>query len=103
MPQQGDLFAEPPTFDRDDLAARVRHLAENGIFVGTSSWRYEGWLDQIYTPSRYFTNGRFSKKKFHERCIQEYAETFPVVGGDFSFYSVPERSFWKKLFESAPP
>jgi len=31
-----------------------------------------------------------------------YAETFPVVGGDFSFYAIPEPAFWKKLFEDAP-
>jgi uncharacterized protein YecE (DUF72 family) len=56
----------------------------------------------VYTPERYYTRGRFSRKKFHEECIQEYAETFPVVGGDFSFYSIPEPAFWKKLFYTAP-
>jgi uncharacterized protein YecE (DUF72 family) len=56
----------------------------------------------VYTPERYYTRGRFSKTKFHEECIQEYAETFPVVGGDFSFYSIPQPAFWQKLFEHAP-
>ena len=59
-------------------------------------------MGQVYTPERYFTRGRFSKKKFHEESIQEYAETFPIVGGDFSFYSIPEPSFWKKVFAGAP-
>ena len=41
------------------------------------------------------------KEKVPEQCIAEYAETFPVVGGDFSFYGIPEPAFWKKLFEAA--
>jgi uncharacterized protein YecE (DUF72 family) len=89
-------------FDRLRLAAKIKGLSEKNVFIGTSSWRYEGWLGQVYTPERYYTRGRFSKTKFHEECIQECAETFPVVGGDFSFYSIPQPAFWQKLFEHAP-
>ena len=102
MPSQPTLFDNAPAFDREGLAAKIRRLSEQKIFIGTSSWRYEGWLGQVYTPDRYFTRGRFSKKKFHEESIQEYAKTFPIVGGDFSFYSIPEQSFWKKAFAGAP-
>src|SRR5215471_6246773 len=100
MIRQASLFGDP--FDRQGLADKVRALSRQNIFIGTSSWRYEGWLGKIYTAERYYTRGRFSKKKFHEQCIAEYAETFPVVGGDFSFYAIPEPTFWKKLFEDAP-
>src|SRR5438094_2495728 len=100
MPSQPLLFDSVPAFDRRRF---VKALRDRNVFVGTSSWRYEGWLGQIYTPERYKTRGRFSKKKFHDECIQEYAETFPVVGADFSSYSIPETSFWKKIFEPAPP
>ena len=102
MPFQPSLFESAPTLNRQALAAKVKHLSERNIFVGTSSWRYEGWLNQIYTPERYQTHGKFSKKKFQEECIQEYAETFSVVGADFSFYSIPERTFWTKVFAAAP-
>ncbi len=34
--------------------------------------------------------------------MAEYAETFPVVGGDFSFYQFPTREYWKKLFGESP-
>jgi uncharacterized protein YecE (DUF72 family) len=97
------LFDDPTSFDRVKLATKLRALAEKGIYLGGSSWRYEGWLGQIYTPDRYFTRGRFSKKRFEESCISEYAETFPIVCGDFSFYQFPSDQFWQKLFTAAPP
>ncbi len=97
------LFDPPRSFDRAGLAARLRRLAENDVWIGTSSWKYEGWLDQIYDRDRYLSRGRFSKKRFESECLAEYAETFPVVCGDFSFYQFPTPEFWSKLFASAPP
>ena len=96
------LFDEPSGFDRVRLAQKLRALAEKGIYIGGSSWKYEGWLGQIYTPERYFTRGKFSQKRFEETCLNEYAETFPIVCGDFSFYQFPSEQFWAKLFASAP-
>ncbi len=94
------LFDEPPLRSelRDELAA----LAREFVFIGTSSWKYEGWLDQIYSRERYMVKGRFSKKKFEAECLREYAEVFPVVCGDFSFYQFPAPEFWVKLFTTAP-
>jgi uncharacterized protein YecE (DUF72 family) len=91
-----------PVFDRAGLARKLRSLAAENIWIGTSSWKYEGWLGQIYTPDRYLARGKFSKKRFEAECLAEYAETFPVVCGDFSFYQFPTPQFWKKLFASAP-
>ena len=59
-------------------------------------------MGTVYTFQRYFTRGRFSQKKFEAECLAEYAETFPVVCGDFSFYQFPTDSFWSRLFASAP-
>jgi uncharacterized protein YecE (DUF72 family) len=103
MPFQPSLFDAESRFDRQALATKLKQLSDRNVFIGTSSWRYEGWLNQIYSPERYQTRGRFSKQKFHDECIQEYAETFPVVGADFSFYAIPEPPFWKKIFDAAPP
>jgi uncharacterized protein YecE (DUF72 family) len=95
------LFDEPPSFDRRKLASKLQDLASHGIFLGGSSWKYEGWMGQIYTPQRYYTRGRFSRKKFEEQCLSEYAETFPIVCGDFSFYQFPSPEFWSRMFTSA--
>lgn len=96
------LFDDPPDFDREGLAARLRELADQQIYLGCSSWKYEGWMGQIYSNERYLHHGRFSKKRFEETCLAEYAETFPIVCGDFSFYQFPPDEFWHKLFASAP-
>ncbi len=93
------LFDEPP---RTPLAERLHVLASEKIYFGTCSWKYEGWLGQIYTAARYMTRGRFSRKKFQAECLAEYADTFPVVCGDFSFYQFPSDDYWRKLFASAP-
>lgn len=95
------LFDEPSSFDRAGLKNKLAELANHRIFIGTSSWKYEGWFDQIYTRDRYVSHGRYSKRRFEEECLAEYAETFPIVCGDFSFYQFPAESYWKKLFGSA--
>jgi len=92
---------EEPEFRRV-LADRLRAASAQGVYFGGSSWKYEGWLGQIYTLERYLTRGKFSRKKFEDSCLAEYAEVFPVVCGDFSFYQFPAPSFWQKLFTSAP-
>jgi uncharacterized protein YecE (DUF72 family) len=97
----GPLFDEPG-FDRDALAGRLHALAERNIYIGGSSWKYEGWLGQIYARERYLSRGRFSRKLFEAECLREYAETFPTVCGDFAFYQFPSEEFWRRLFAHVP-
>jgi uncharacterized protein YecE (DUF72 family) len=89
-------------FDRDGLRDRLRALAARGVYIGGGSWKYEGWLGQIYCRSRYLVRGRFSKKLFEATCLSEYASVFPAVCGDFAFYQFPEPAFWAKLFAQTP-
>jgi uncharacterized protein YecE (DUF72 family) len=91
---------QPPQAAR--LAPKLKALADRGIYFGTSSWKYEGWLSTIYSPERYTTRGKVSKKKFEETCLAEYARTFPTVCGDFAFYQFPTAAFWAKLFGETP-
>ncbi len=99
----GSLFDEPSGFDRDLLAHRLADLAGQNVYIGGSSWKYEGWLGQIYSQQRYLVRGRFSKRLFEQECLREYAETFPIVCGDFAFYQFPSDEYWRKLFALAPP
>jgi uncharacterized protein YecE (DUF72 family) len=93
---------EPSFFDRDRLRDRLSALASREIRIGGSSWKYEGWLDQIYSRSRYTVRGRFSKKRFEDTCLSEYAAVFPAVCGDFAFYQFPSDALWGKLFCQTP-
>lgn len=68
-----------------------------GIFMGTASDRYAGWLGQIYSPERY--QGRIQRrvKQLEERSfveevlpvesVEEYFQHFGVLEVDFTFYS----------------
>ncbi len=96
------LFDEQDFSQRTKLAEKLKELSQQGIYIGTSSWKYEGWLGQVYTEQRYMTRGRFSRAKFEAECLNEYAEVFPSVCGDFSFYQFPSPAYWSRLFGSAP-
>jgi uncharacterized protein YecE (DUF72 family) len=97
-----------PSFDDDRppqaarLGPKLHALAEEGVYFGTSSWKYEGWLGSIYSETRYQTRGKLSKKKFEENCLTEYAATFPTVCGDFAFYQFPTEDYWARLFGQTP-
>lgn len=97
------LFDVPSPFNRSALATRLHELVADNIWIGTSSWKYEGWLDQIYTRDRYITRGKFSQKRFEAECLSECAETFPIVCGDFTFYQFPAPEYWQRFFAAAPP
>jgi hypothetical protein len=52
------------SLDRDKIKAEPARLAVKGIFVGTSSWKYEGWLGQLYDAARYEYRASLPAKPF---------------------------------------
>jgi uncharacterized protein YecE (DUF72 family) len=98
----GSLFDFPDS-ESAVLRTTLGGLARQRIYIGCSSWKYPGWLDQIYTRSNYLSRGRFSKRVFEAECLREYASTFPTVCGDFAFYQFPDEAFWQRLFLQTPP
>ena len=84
------------------LSERLAALVERGVYVGTSSWKYPGWLGQVYDPARYATRGRLSERKFRDECLAEYATFFPTVCGDFAFYQFPSPEMWQGIFDPLP-
>lgn len=84
------------------LRQRVAELAGRNILVGTSSWKYEGWLGQIYSPERYTFRGKVSKARFQNTCLEEYAETFRTVCVDAGFYRFPDERYIEKLANQVP-
>jgi uncharacterized protein YecE (DUF72 family) len=100
LPFLDDDKERPPQAAR--LAPKLRELAGQGVYLGGSSWKYEGWLGSIYNPERYLTRGKHSQAKFDRECLAEYARTFPTVCGDFAFYQFPGSDYWRKLFDQLP-
>jgi uncharacterized protein YecE (DUF72 family) len=84
------------------FTARLARLASQGIFVGTSSWKYPGWLGQLYSPERYEYRGKIAKSRFEKSCLDEYAEVFPSVCVDASFYRFPDGGYLQGLAEQVP-
>lgn len=75
------------------LARATRDLARDAnLFLGTSSWKYEGWLGQIYDEQRYLARGKLSRKRFESECLREYADVFPSVCVDAGYYRFPAES-----------
>lgn len=95
--RQAELFATPQSeHPYAKVAERLWRLARQGIYFGSSSWKYESWKDTIYVE-RYT-----SKKDFEQNCLEEYAKTFPAVGGDFSFYNYPSPAMISTIDKQTP-
>ena len=91
-----------PPFPREELKAAVAALAQEGIYIGTSSWKYEGWLGLLYTPERYMTRGKISRAKFEKTCLAEFTEVFKTVCLDGGFYQFPTAKMLDDIFSQAP-
>jgi hypothetical protein len=56
-------------FDRDNMKAAAAALAKQGVFIGTSSWKYPGWRGQLYHEDRYIWHGKLSEARFERLCL----------------------------------
>jgi uncharacterized protein YecE (DUF72 family) len=88
--------------DRQKLALQLRALTQRGVYLGTSSWKYPGWFGSIYERDRYVWRGRFSEARFEKNCLREFAETFPAVSVDASYYQFFTRDAFAELAAQVP-
>lgn len=79
-------------FNRERSKQSAAELAAQGVYIGTSSWKYAGWLGQLYSPERYEYRGRVAKTRFERDCLNEYAEVFKTVCVDAAYYDFPVAS-----------
>ena len=90
------------SFDRDRMQARAAALAGQGVYLGTSSWKYPGWLGQLYRPDRYEYRGKVARTRFDRDCLREYAEVFKTVCVDAAYYTFPSRQHLERMAEQVP-
>src|SRR5271165_6661431 len=88
--------------EREQMKAKAAELAGQGVFIGTSSWKYQGWFGQLYTPARYEYRGKVAKTRFERDCLAEYAEVFKTVCVDAAYYDFPRPDNLQKLADAVP-
>jgi uncharacterized protein YecE (DUF72 family) len=89
-------------FDRNEMREVLGQLAAQGVFIGTSSWKYAGWCGQLYSPERYQWNGKLAEKRFERDCLAEYAEVFRTVCVDAAYYKFPDGPYLERLAAQVP-
>jgi uncharacterized protein YecE (DUF72 family) len=89
-------------FDRAQIAAAAATLSSKGVYIGTSSWKYPGWLGQLYTPALYEYRGKVANTRFERDCLKEYAQVFKTVCVDAAYYDFPRRDRLQKMADQVP-
>ena len=69
---------------------------------GTSSWKYQGWLNHLYTPARYEYRGKLATTRFERSCLAEYAEVFKTVCVDAAYHAFPSEKYLQALVSQVP-
>ncbi len=90
-------------FERDHTRTILSCLVtDSNLHVGTSSWRFPGWCGMLYDEDRYLWGTHFSKKRFTEHSLEEYAAVFPTVEIDSTYYAFPKSDIIDTLSEQVP-
>jgi uncharacterized protein YecE (DUF72 family) len=89
-------------FDRKQVKQAAAALAAQDVFLGTSSWKYQGWLNQLYTPARYEYRGKVATTRFERSCLAEYGEVFKTVCVDAAYYTFPSPKYLEGLVSQVP-
>jgi uncharacterized protein YecE (DUF72 family) len=89
-------------FSREQLKLRAAALAGRGVYIGTSSWKYPGWLGTLYDRARYEWRGKFAETRFNRNCLAEYAEVFKTVCVDAAYYTFPARKSLEAMAAQVP-
>lgn len=90
------------TFDKEKTRQVLADLRERGLYIGTSSWKYSGWLGTLYDESKYLWREKFAQSRFEKNCLAEYSEVFSSVCVDAAYYTFPKEDYLKGLAEQVP-
>jgi uncharacterized protein YecE (DUF72 family) len=89
-------------FDRELVKRQLNDLVVQGVFIGTSSWKYPGWFGALYDRGRYEYRGRFAQTRFNRGCLEEYADVFKTVCVDAAYYTFPTEKYLQGIAEQVP-
>ena len=97
-----DFFAQAEPEIKTKFRQMAPRLAEDNIFIGTSSWKNSEWCGQIYDRERYVYRGKFAETRFERDCLSEYAEVFKTVCVDAAYHRFPSKDFLSELASQVP-
>lgn len=93
---------QPSPLPLHTLRTAAAALAERGMFIGTSSWKYPGWAGLLYDEQRYLHHGKFAESRFKRHCLEEYATVFRTVCVDAGYYQFPSPDYVAGLCGQVP-
>ena len=86
------------SFPREALKQALASLAEENVYIGTSSWKYPGWCGMLYDDQRYLHRGKLAMSRFERDCLEEYSEVFRTVCLDAGYYQFPSPQYIRNLW-----
>jgi uncharacterized protein YecE (DUF72 family) len=89
-------------FAAERLRRLVQKAAAAGIHLGTSSWKYPGWLGHLYDEQRYLHRGKVAESRFDRQCLEEYGECFSTVCVDGAYYAFPTAENLSAMAKQVP-
>jgi uncharacterized protein YecE (DUF72 family) len=89
-------------FSREVFQPQLAELARQGVYIGTSSWKYPGWCGSLYDRQRYEWRGKFAESRFNRNCLAEYAEVLKTVCVDAAYYTFPSRQYLEGMAGQVP-
>jgi uncharacterized protein YecE (DUF72 family) len=89
-------------FSVEKTVPKLKELEKQGIYIGTSSWKYEGWIGQVYNKDYSGPRSKVQKKTFQDECLSEFATIFPTVCFDGGFWRFPEPKQLTKYAAQVP-
>ncbi len=89
-------------FSAERDGPRLQELAKQGVYLGTSSWKYPGWIGQVYKRDYSGPRSIVQKKRFETECLSEYAEIFPTVCLDEGYWRFPDPKRLERYAEQVP-
>lgn len=76
-------------------APRLEALAGEGIYIGSSSWKYDGWRGMVYPEIGGGGRG-------DDAFLKHYSQAFPTVCADFTFYRYYDGAVFRNLAAATP-
>ncbi len=86
----------------DAMRETLASLAEQNVYLGTSSWKYPGWRGLLYDEQRYLYRGKVAETRFERDCLEEYGQIFRTVCIDAGYYQFPSPKFIDGLCAQVP-